>query len=214
MATNITIQVDDSQVDLAIARLNEALAKTEQSFAVAGQVVVPELTSGEVVGEGQSVGFSFEDALGLGKEAGSGFADFWTNQENTLRKFENKTLNAKTNAQDVIVEEGSKIQGLNYSVRRIVSQMPILREAYSYAEQLKRIDKFGINSLGGAVSILFLALNIYNLVTRMIEEQKQQKEQYEEAIMELRGFTTKTQFNYWQDSQQKILNKYRSGIIP
>ena len=67
-----------------------------------------------------------------------------------------------------------KASGLNYSVRRVTTQIPGLREAYHYVEALKRIERFGLMDIGGVVSVLMLAYTLYRQLTAMIDEQKRQ----------------------------------------
>ena len=221
MTENILIQVDDSQIDEAIAKLEEALSKTEQ------------LTGRTAELPAQNEGMSLEETLGLPKPNGSDaqaqlnfinqkteetkqtVEDAVAQSEQKLDKVKEDTANTQNNLSEVLAEDSDKTRGLEYSIRRITSQVPILREAEHIAQSLRRIDNFGLTSIGGAVGLLFLAITLYNTANGLLEEQKKAQQDYQRTIMQTSNFTTKAQFNTWQANQQRGLSGiYRSGIIP
>jgi hypothetical protein len=134
--------------------------------------------------------------------------------EQKLEDVEAKTSTAKTEAVTMIQEEGDGLNGLNYSMRRITAQLPGIRDAYRLVENMRRIERFGLTSIGGVTSLLFLALSIYQMIQSVLNQQKQQNEEYRNMIMDAENLTTKSEFDKWQQENSRVADAYRNYIIP
>jgi hypothetical protein len=187
---HIDISVEASEIDHAIARLDEALAKKEQ---LTGQVLPQAEASTSV----RSVAKQPVPKLGV----------FYGGIGDVGRQ----TENVKQQATALLNNEGRQIKGLEQSTKRIFSMLPGLREADRLQTNLKTLSA---GNIAGVIGILMLALSIYRQVASMMEEQKRQQEEYKRSVMEIRGFTTSAQFEAWQKQQRHLQEAYRSGIIP
>jgi hypothetical protein len=190
---HIDISVEASEIDHAIARLDEALAKKEQ---LTGQVLpAVEATTTQA-------------KRAVSKQPVPRLDAFYSNAIGDLGR---QTENVKQQATNLITNEAPKIKGLEQSAKRIASMLPGLREANRLQTALKSLSA---GNIAGVIGILMLALSIYRQVASMMEEQKRQQEEYKRSVMEIRGFTTSAQFEAWQKQQRHLQEAYRSGIIP
>jgi hypothetical protein len=120
---------------------------------------------------------------------------------------------AKTSVDEVAAEsEGTDIKGIDSASHRIIRMIPGLREAQRLQHSLALVSA---GSVMGILGLLMVAYSIYRQISAMLEEQQQQRNDYNKAIMEARGFTTLSQIEQYKESQRKAIeNSYRPGIIP
>lgn len=190
---HIDISVETSEIDHAIARLDEALAKKEQ-------------LTGQVLPAAESTTTQAKRAVS--KQPVPRLDAFYSNAIGDLGR---QTEAVKQQATNLLTNEAPKIKGLEQSAKRIASMLPGLREANRLQTNLKALSA---GNIVGVIGILMLALSIYRQVASMMEEQKRQQEEYKRSVMEIRGFTTSAQFEAWQKQQRHLQEAYRSGIIP
>lgn len=194
---NISVSIQDSEIDAAIQKLNVALTKKEQlTTAVNGS---PQGYSGE-----RDSGVIINSLV----EAESAKIDVAQKQ---LSDFQNTTDSVTSKVKTLLAGEGRKIKGVETSANRIIRMIPGLREANRLRRSIRQLS---VGNISGVVTILMLALSIYRQVASMMEEQKRQQEEYKRSVMEIRGFTTSAQFEAWQKQQRHLQEAYRSGIIP
>ncbi|MDR0493404.1 MAG: hypothetical protein LBH74_07195 [Nitrososphaerota archaeon] len=103
-------------------------------------------------------------------------------------------------------------RGFNWSVRRVTSMMPGIRDAYRQVQSLQRIRMMGF-SVGGIVSIALMVYSLYNLVMRYIAEQERKEREYRELIMRTQGYTNRRQFDEFQKEQERAVSMWRSRTI-
>jgi hypothetical protein len=136
-----------------------------------------------------------------------------TESKQKLNAVKSEADAAKTDAEATVSREGKALNGLNYSVRRITSQIPILRETEQLVKSIQRVEGFGLGSIGGLTGIVFLALSVYQMLRSALDEQKQQQEEYRQLITQ-QGDLTTAQYNTWANEQQRALDYYRTKTIP
>jgi uncharacterized coiled-coil protein SlyX len=103
-------------------------------------------------------------------------------------------------------------RGFNWSVRRVTSMMPGIRDAYRQVQSLQRIRLMGF-SVGGIVSLALMVYSLYNLVMRYIAEQERKEREYRELIMRTQGYTNRRQFDEFQREQERAVSMWRSRAI-
>jgi hypothetical protein len=137
-----------------------------------------------------------------------------TESNRRLNAVRQKTAAIKITTNTAIDNTKEKMNEVTFTMRRLITQVPVLSRITEMQEKIKSAQNFGLLSMGGAVNLLFLALSIYQTVSMILEEQKMQREQYQQLIMQTQGFATKSQFEKWETEQRKALDAYSSGIIP
>lgn len=120
-----------------------------------------------------------------------------------------KTTVIADEAKSVVSSEGAEIKGLESASNRILRMIPGLREA----SRLKRdIGLVNAGSMMGVLGLLMLAYSIYQQANRMLEDQKQQQEEYKSLIIQAQNFTSNSQYQAWQTQMTNALS-YRSRPI-
>ena len=109
-------------------------------------------------------------------------------------------------------ESNDFFKGFNWSVRRVSSMMPGIRDAYRQVQSIQRIRMMGL-SIGGIVSIALMVYSLYNMVMRYIAEQERKEREYRELIMRVEGFTNRRQFAEFQREQERAVSMWRSRAI-
>lgn len=186
---HIDISVETSEIDHAIARLDEALAKKEQ---LTGQVLPQTEASTSV----RSVAKQPVPKLGVFY---GGIGDLGR-----------QTEAVKQQATNLLTNEAPKIKGLEQSAKRIANMLPGLREANRLQTNLKTLSA---GNIVGVIGILMLALSIYRQVASMMEEQQRQKEEYKREIMRAQNLTSQSQYQTWQTQQETALANYRNRPV-
>jgi hypothetical protein len=198
---NIKITVSDEELDAAIAKLDEALEKTEHLE----QIPKTEVGTSEATAK-------LDDLEAHAAEVEANVDDTMATGTVKLDNLEVETEVAKTSVDDVATEsEGMDIKGLDSASHRIIRMIPGLREAQRIQRSLGALSE---GSIMGVLGLLLVAYSIYKEISRMLAEQQQQADEYKKEIMEIRGFTMSAQFEKWQEDQRRIIEGYRSGIIP
>lgn len=193
---NISVSIQDSEIDAAIQKLNAALTKKEQlTTAVNGS---PRGYSGE-----RDSGVIINSSV----EAESAKIDVAQKQ---LSDFQNTTDSATSKVKTLLAGEGREIKGVETSANRIIRMIPGLREA----NRLKRnVDLLSGGSVMGVLGILLLAYSLYQQINRIIEEQQRQKEEYKREIMRAQNLTSQSQYQTWQTQQETALANYRNRPV-
>lgn len=194
---NIGIHVDDDgSLDALIAKLDEALAKSEQLTGQTGQT--PE--------QAQFYTIPSSEMANINKPYMNApdFAAFY-------RNLDKQGAAAKQNADNIINEEGEQIKGLENASSRVIRMIPGLREAQRIQRGLGALSE---GSIMGVMGLLMVAYSIYRQISAYLEEQKRQQAEFKKTIMGLQGFTTSAEFTAWQTGQRQAIEGYRSGIIP
>ncbi len=137
MTENIQIQVDDSEVDAAVAKLNAALIKSNQ------------LTTDTAATVPSSTGYSEEDTLSASLKP-----DF-TVKQTELNVLQRETDEISKTVESTISTETRNISIFNKDARRVISQIPTLREAYRLASEAKSSAVNGLESVSGTIGHFF-----------------------------------------------------------
>ena len=188
----ITISVDDSEIDAAIAKLDEALAKTAQ---LTGQ------TPTETEAEFYVMPAAEMENLEKPYMHAPDFAAFY-------RNLDKEADAAKEKADDVLGKSG-EIKGLDSASSRVIRMIPGLREAQRIYRSLGALSE---GSIMGALGLLMVAYSIYRQISAMLAEQEQQRLEYRRMVMEARGFTLISEFERWKEDQTRIINGYRTTL--
>ena len=185
--------MDDSEIDAAIAKLDEALAKTAQ---LTEQTIEQEQIQIIPYSEMQNLEKPYMNA--------PDFAAFYRNID--------KEADAARLKADDVLSKSDEIKGLDSASSRIIRMIPGLREAQRIQRSLGALSE---GSIMGGLGLLLVAYSIYRQISAMLEEQKKQAEEYRRMVMEARGFTLTSEFTRWQDDQRRAIeNAYRPGVIP
>lgn len=187
---HIDISVETSEIDHAIARLDEALAKKEQ---LTGQTIPQTEASTSV----RSVAKQPVPKLGVFY---GGIGDLGR-----------QTEAVKQQATNLLTNEAPKIKGLEQSAKRIANMLPGLREANRLQTNLKTLSA---GNIVGAVGLFMLAIQIYHKIDQYYKKLEQEKQDYQRQIMETSKFTTAAQFKDWETNQRQIIDNYiKNGVI-
>jgi hypothetical protein len=124
-----------------------------------------------------------------------------------LKGLEGEADAAEQQADDLIAGEGTEIKGLESASSRIIRMIPGLREAHRLKVALGEISA---GNIVGVIGVLMLAYSIYKQVVTLMEEQKRQQLEYQQTIMQIRGYEHESQFTAWLQTQ----DNYRTGVIP
>ena len=239
---NISIDVtDDGAIDAYIAKLDEALAKSEQ-------------LTGQTPQEGQFYTIPSSEMAEITKRETT---DFYTIPNTEMDELNAKAAETQANVDDVVSESEQKldfvkaetdavkdaiadavadadqslsdqqvkaaaaaltvddvsteIKGLESASSRVIRMIPGLREAQRIHRSIGMVSE---GSVMGVLGLLMVAYSIYRQISSMLEEQKQQQAEYKKTIMDVRGFTTSAQFTQWQENQSRLIEGYRLRIIP
>ena len=194
---NISVSIQDSEIDAAIQKLNAALTKKEQlTNAVNGS---PQGYSGE-----RDSGVIINSSV----EVESAKIDVAQKQ---LSDFQNTTDSATSKVKTLLAGEGREIKGVETSANRIIRMIPGLREA----NRLRRsIGQLSAGNIVGAVGLFMLAIRIYRMIDQYYKKLEQEKQDYQRQIMEISKFTTAAQFKDWETNQRQIIDNYiKNGVI-
>jgi hypothetical protein len=132
--------------------------------------------------------------------------------EKKLYGLEKKATVTEAGLGNLVDESDAFFRGFNWSVRRVTSMMPGIRDAYRQVQSLQRIRMMGF-SIGGIVSIALMVYSLYNLVMRYIAEQERKEREYRELIMRTQGYTNRRQFDEFQREQERAVSMWRSRAI-
>jgi hypothetical protein len=223
---NIFITVADAELDATIAKIDQALAKHAQ---LTGQPLPAQLASSSnsrVVSESVTVNRQVIENVQINRQleellmpsrvqqqrVDSGFAPFWDMiEKQRVTEIQRQTEAVKIAANTLIKTKGPELKGLNSLITQISSRIPGLREANQLASPLRRLTALDLSSVAGLLSVSFV---LVQLVTQMMAEQKQQQEEIRKLVMDSQGFTKRSEFNSWQETQRRSLQDYRTGVIP
>lgn len=189
---NISVSIQDSEIDAAIQKLNAALTKKEQlTNAVNGspQGYSGERDSGVIINSSLEAEFAKIDVA-----------------QKKLSDFQNTTDSATSKVKTLLAGEGREIKGVETSANRIIRMIPGLREA----NRLRRsIGQLSDRNIVGAVGLFMLAIRIYRMIDQYYKKLEQEKQDYQRRIMEIRGYTRESEYNEWLSLQKD----YRSRPI-
>ena len=194
---NISVSIQDSEIDAAIQKLNAALTKKEQlTTAVNGspQGYSGERDSGVIINSSVEVESAKIDVA-----------------QKKLSDFQNTTDSATSKVKTLLAGEGREIKGVETSANRIIRMIPGLREA----NRLRRsIGQLSAGNIVGAVGLFMLAIRIYRMIDQYYKKLEQEKQDYQRQIMETSKFTTAAQFKDWETNQRQIIDNYiKNGVI-
>lgn len=194
---NISVSIQDSEIDAAIQKLNAALTKKEQlTTAVNGS---PQGYSGE-----RDSGVIINSSV----EAESAKIDVAQKQ---LSDFQNTTDSATSKVKTLLAGEGREIKGVETSANRIIRMIPGLREANRLRRSIRQLSA---GNIVGAVGLFMLAIRIYRMIDQYYKKLEQEKQDYQRQIMETSKFTTAAQFKDWETNQRQIIDNYiKNGVI-
>lgn len=144
-------------------------------------------------------------------EAKANVDDVVSESEQKLDALKNDADATITETDDMVASEGGEIKGLDSASSRVIRMIPGLREAQRIQRSIGLLSE---GSIMGGLGLLLVAYSIYKQISSMLEQQQQQRDELQKAIMEIRGFTTSAQFLAWQEGQRQLIEGYRSGIIP
>lgn len=188
---NVKITVSDEELDAAIAKIEVALEKRNE--LVNGQTPVA-----AVEGEVQQ---ALPTNLSELQAEQSEFAAFWERQEQEY-------IQAKANIAEVDAES-DKITGVNLAARRVLTQIPGLREAYFLVNQIRTFMR-----VSPEIAVLLAAVMIITTFLDMQKEAEKKAADYEVMIKDYRGFTTHREFEAWQEDEKRRNDSWRNSVIP
>ena len=132
--------------------------------------------------------------------------------EKNLLDFEKRVSVTEASLGNLSAESEDFFRGFNWSLRRVTSMMPGIRDAYRQVQSLQRIRLMGF-SVGGIVSLALMVYSLYNLVMHYIAEQERKEREYRELIMRTQGYTNRRQFDEFQREQERAVSMWRSRAI-
>lgn len=189
---NISVSIQDSEIDAAIQKLNAALTKKEQlTNAVNGspQGYSGERDSGVIINSSVEAEFAKIDVA-----------------QKQLSDFQNTTDSATSKVKTLLAGEGREIKGVESSANRIIRMIPGLREANRLQRSIRQLSD---RNIVGAVGLFMLAIRIYRMIDQYYKKLEQEKQDYQRQIMEIRGYTRESEYNEWLSLQKD----YRSRPI-
>lgn len=199
---NISVSVEDSEVDAAIAKLDGALEKfvlLQQQMSLVDSTVLAPAATGSVGVVGSAAG------------VGAGVAGLSTAQA----KVDKLNVDAvkSTAAVEKLADLGKRtdIKGMQSAVYRITRMIPGLREAHRLTIAMKNIT---LGNVVGLVSLFLLAISIINSVKSVLAAQERERAEYQRLIMNERGFVTQDRFLAWERSTKQAVESYRTREIP
>ena len=200
----LSIDVNDAAVDASLAKLEQALALKEKLTGQPTQndpngIIINEASSKQR----QTQLDTFDQPQQKPRQQTpkeSDFSAFWSNLDKQA-----DTANQKI---DEAISKTPEIKGVESSANRIIRMIPGLREANRLYKDINMISS---GNLLGVIGLLTVAISIYQQVAGMLEDQKRQQEQYQQEVMQLRGFTTASEFQNWQASQQQSMENWRTS---
>ena len=194
---NISVSIQDSEIDAAIQKLNAALTKKEQlTTAVNGspQGYSGERDSGVIINSSVEVESAKIDVA-----------------QKKLSDFQNTTDSATSKVKTLLAGEGREIKGVETSANRIIRMIPGLREANRLRRSIRQLSA---GNIVGAVGLFMLAIRIYRMIDQYYKKLEQEKQDYQRQIMETSKFTTAAQFKDWETNQRQIIDNYiKNGVI-
>ena len=215
---NIVVSVDSSEIDAAVAKLDEALEKTSQltgqTATDTGQFyTIPnsEMNQQEETDFYVIPNAELEELNAQAEETQSKVDDVVAESEQKLADVQSDIDDTETEADDLVMTEGTKMKGLESASNRITRMIPGLREAYRIKVGLGYLSQ---GSLLGVVGLLMVAYSIYRQISSYLEEQKQQQAEIRQAVMAIQNFTTTAQFQTWQENTDRAIRGYQTGHIP
>ncbi len=189
---NISVSIQDSEIDAAIQKLNAALTKKEQlTNAVNGspQGYSGERDSGVIINSSLEAEFAKIDVA-----------------QKKLSDFQNTTDSATSKVKTLLAGEGREIKGVESAANRIIRMIPGLREANRLQRSIRQLSD---RNIVGAVGLFMLAIQIYRMIDQYYKKLEQEKQDYQRRIMEIRGYTRESEYNEWLSLQKD----YRSRPI-
>jgi len=101
-------------------------------------------------------------------------------------------------ADELLVNTGTQIKGMEAAGHRIIRMIPGLREA----DRLQRgLGQLSMGNIMGALTIALLAYSILMQVKRMYDEQKRQQEEFEREVRQSRGYMAREEYLQWEREQ-------------
>jgi hypothetical protein len=190
------INVDDAEIDAIIAKIDDALAKSSQ---LTGQANHAET-------------LSLEASLGVRKRSEGDFAAFWVmtdKQVSTTKKAMEK----------VLVEEAAKTAKqtaeIKMSLKRVATMInPMLSQVGNMEERINTVKKYGLQSIGGVVGVVYMAYTLYRQLDALIKEEERKREEYRRDIMQMQKLTRQDEYERFQQQMQATADAYKRGVIP
>lgn len=218
--------MDDSEVDAAIIKLDEALRRYEE---LTGK---PEVAAPE-----RAAAFTMEEALGLPalrtEEALTSLDQIEACEAEALQSADAADL-AESEALDKLddvefsrgeaeaalakirdleaeaEQETGKVRGQSILARRLVGMIPGGSELYSVYAFIRQFAAYGVG-VGGLLALIAAV----KFLLDWQKEQEREAAEYRRMVMEARGFVKISEFDRWQENQRRTFEGYVTrGVIP
>jgi len=180
----LEVSVVQTEIDEAVAVLDELLNR---------------LGAVDVVGEALWVEMRVEEVVVQG--------------EKQLDVLEQKVTATEAGLGNLVAEGEDNLRGMNWSIRRVTSMIPGIRDAYRMVQSMKRINMMGLSSVGGVVSIALLVYSLYRMFAAYVEEQKRKEKELRDAIMSVRGYEYMSEYRKYIEEQKRVAEYYRHRSI-
>jgi hypothetical protein len=207
MSSDITIDISvvQTEIDEAIQKLDELIEKLQSKNLDMQVSELDSVVDETIVGGEIRLGVALrgtEDKVDTAVQGG----------EKKLDDLEKKVSVTSAGLGNLVGESEDFFRGFNWSVRRVTSMMPGIRDAYRQVQSIQRIRLMGF-SIGGIVSLALMVYSLYNMVMHYIAEQERKEREYRELIMRVQGFTNRKQFSEFQREQERAVSMWRSRAI-
>ena len=111
---------------------------------------------------------------------------------------------------DEAISKTGDLKGMNMAARRIMRQVPGLREASRLLSLIKMQMR-----IAPAVFALLMAWQTVRMIISWLGEREREAKEFRRMIMEARGFRTKSQFDNWlEEDKRRTAEAYRSVVPP
>lgn len=174
----IRIEVDDAELDAAIAKLEEALAKKGLIVEPGAEAKTTEAELEDLQAKAENVKETAEEAKATTDEA-------------------------------VDVAETHDIKGTNLAARRIMTQIPGLREGYQLVSRIRMLMR-----VSPEIALLLGAFMLGQALWGWLEDQKKAAEEYRKLVMGYRGFTFRSEFDAWLEEDRRRTQEAYRGAVP
>lgn len=207
---NVAVSVSDESVDQAIAKIEGGLDKLSQLQSQMAVLGPDALASPAVPARRGSVGVA-----GAAAGVGAGVAGLSTAQAK-VDKLKGDVAKTTADTENLLsLGKSSNVKGLQSAVYRITRRLPGLREAHRLSIAMKNLS---VGNLVGVVGLITLVISIANQISNYFEEQKRQQQEYQQQIMQVRGFLTSEEYQTWYTQNRQAVKQvdrsYRNGEIP
>ena len=228
---NILINIDDTEIDATLAKLNEALEKQAKLISkptttmsspdvpVSSQAVNNTVTNNIVNQTVQKNIFNQINPQSFVKypfDSGA-FSSFWNTIEEQQGKLQRLQKQAQTITQasnKAVSVSMKQLMSLDTFRDQLGSRMGTdVSRMNSMLSAMKRMGSSAniISGLGGGALALFF--QFYQLQEQKRLQQETEHEQLKSDLMRLQDLTT-AEFAKWEENQRRLNESYRSGVIP